>query len=464
MKSFVRLVLIAASLVACAGRVGASSLAGDAKGMEAHRIADCLERFGVNTCSKFNFNGYPWSWGGSKGEYDAETTARAIKYLTGDSGLTILVREYHHGDGSATDHLTPLQIAWIRKVFQETGSPFSIAIAADGTTNAIGGIVKIVQDSESSGLHYVRWVEGINEPNTDFGKGRITNSITAEVQARLFEQVRAVAPAMTVAAPSVVFGLPGAAGWLSHYFGATTNSILEHSDCNNIHFYPAWSPNGAYAHGRAGEFADIDRDFRKVLPGKDAICTEWHPTLYSQIHKTNEIYDAYWAPIFVLSSYLDYDWKAAFWFALFNYGGKQLPYCGLFATSDANPYPQANTLRTFFQLTGDHGADKLTFTPGKLDVAVSGLPPASTDAPHAGGRSALFENSAGTFFLMLWNEQNDISTAAVPIIVKFNAHAMAKVEEFNITTANPKPLQTQLNVCSMKVNLDTSLRLLRISY
>ena len=437
--------------------------AGDAAGTQAHRIADCLERFGVNTFSKLNYNGYPWSWGGSKGQYEAAPTARAINYLTGGSGLTLQVREYHHGDGSTNDHLTPLQSAWIRQVFEATGSPFSIAIAANGNTNAIGGILRIVRDSESSGLHYVRWVEGINEPNTDFGSGTISNSAILFTQEQLYRQVRAVAPKLPVVGPSIVFGLPRPDAYLAHYLGPTTNAILAASDCNNIHFYPGWSPNGTYAHSRAGEFEDIDRGFKQVLPGKKAICTEWHSTLFSSIHKTNEVYDAYWAPIFLLSSYLDYDWQAAFWFALFNYGGPH-PYCGLFSTNDTAPYAQAKALRALFQFTGDHGVDKLSFTPGKLDVTVSGLPAAPANAPHAGGRWALFQNSAGTYSLMLWNEQNDISTNTCPVTVTFNAHAMAKVEEFNITTANPTALQTRENVHNLTVNLDTSLRLLRIAY
>jgi hypothetical protein len=441
----------------------AASPAGDATGTQAHRIADCLQRFGVNTFSKLNRNGYPWSWGGSKGEYDAATTARAINYLTGDSGLTIQVREYHSGDGSTNDHLTPLQTGWIRQVFQATGSPFSIAIGANGKTNAIGGMVKIVQDSERSGLHYVRWVEGINEPNMDFGAGKVTPAATVAMQTQLFQQVHAATPAVSVVGPSIVFGLPNPAAYLTKYLGATTNAILAHSDLNNVHFYPGWSPNGTYAHSRAGEFADIDNGFKQALPGKQAVCTEWHTTLFSRIHKTNDVYDAYWAPIFLLSSYLDYDWQGAFWFALFNYGGPH-PYCGLFATNDASPYAQANTLRTLFQLTGDHGADKCSFTPGKLAVTVAGLPAAPPNAPHAGGRWALFQNSTGTYFLMLWNEQDDISPATVPVTVTFPAHAMAKVEEFNITAANPAALQTQRNTRKLTVNLDTSLRLLRITY
>ena len=65
---------------------------------------------------------------------------------------------------------------------------------------------------------------------------------------------------------------------------------------------------------------------------------------------------------------------------------------------------------------------------------------------------------------MLWNEQNDISPTITPVTVTFNAHAMTKVEEFNITTVNQTPLQTQLKTRTVTVNLDTSLRLLRITY
>jgi hypothetical protein len=448
---------------AAASAAMAASPAGDTTGTQAHRIADCLQRFGVNTFSKLNRNGYTWRWGGSKGEYDAATTARAINYLTAGSGLTIQVREYHSGDGSASDHLTPLQTEWIRQVFQATGSPFSIAIGANGKTAAIGGMLKIVQDAERSGLHYVRWVEGINEPNSDFGAGKVSNAATLDMQTQLFQRVHAAAPAVSVVGPSIVFGLPCPEAYLAKYLGATTNAILAHEDLNNVHFYPGWSPNGTYAHSRLGEFADIDNGFKKVLPGKQALCTEWHTTLFSSIHKTNAVYDAYWASIFLLSSYLDYDWQGAFWFALFNYGGPH-PYCGLFATNDVSPYAQANTLRTLFQLTGDHGAGKLSFKPGKLDVTVTGLPAAPTNAPHAGGRWALFQNSAGTYFLMLWNEQNDLNPTATPVTVTFNAHAMTKVEEFNITAANPTVLQTQVKARTVTVNLDTSLRLLRITY
>jgi hypothetical protein len=65
---------------------------------------------------------------------------------------------------------------------------------------------------------------------------------------------------------------------------------------------------------------------------------------------------------------------------------------------------------------------------------------------------------------MIWNEQNDISATTAPITVTFNSHNMTTVKEFNITSGNLTAVQSLTNVHVMTVNLDTSVRLLRISY
>jgi hypothetical protein len=435
---------------------------GDATGTQANRIADCLQRFGVNTFSELNNNGYLWSWGGSQGSYDPATTGRAINYITGGSGLTINDREYHR-DLDGTTALTPLQITWIRAVYQATGSPFTIAIAADGGQGDVPGIVSIVQDSVSSGLNYVKWAEGINEPNNNFGSGTTPIATTASVQTSLYQQIHAITPNVTVAAPSIIFGLPNPGAWLTSYLGTYQSTILANSDANNIHLYPPYSPNGAYSGSINGTLADVNAAYNTVLPGKPAINTEYHPTLYSNIHPSDRTYDAYWGPIDLLSSYADYNWQAVFWFALFDYNSVSMQ-CGLFATSDANPYPAASAYRALFQLTGDSGATKSSFTTGKINVTISGLPAAPTGAPHAGGRWTLFENSSNQYFLMLWNEQNTISATTTPVTVTFNSHNMRQVQEFNITSGSETPVQSPTNVHTMTVNLDTSLRLLRITY
>ncbi|HEY8967414.1 MAG TPA: carbohydrate binding domain-containing protein [Candidatus Methylacidiphilales bacterium] len=436
---------------------------GDANGTQAFRIADCLQRLGVNTFSRLNYNGYPWSWGGSKGSYDAATTARAINYITAGSGLTINDREYHHDyGGDGTKPITPSQLTWIHQVYAATGSPFTIAIGSNGSANDIPGIVSIVQDSISSGLNYVKWVEGLNEPNNNFGSGTIPIATTASVQSSLYAQIHAITSDVEVAGPSIVFGLPDPENWLTAYMGTYQSTILANSDLNNLHVYPPKSPNGNDA-STAGTLDDVDHGFSVALPGRGALNTEWHPTLYCTTHKSDRAYDAYWGPIYLLSSFVDYDWDACFWFALFDYSATMK--CGLFATDDTTPYAAANAFRALFALTGDTGAAKLTFPTEKLDVTVSGLPAApATGSAHAGGRWALFENSAHQYFLLLWNEQGDLSTATTPVTVTFNSHTMAKVEEFNITSGSQTALQSPTNVNAVTVNLDTSLRLLRITY
>jgi hypothetical protein len=435
----------------------------DPTGTQASRIADCLQRFGTNTFSKLYVNGYPWSWGGSQGNYDSATTARAINYITAGSGLTMNIREYHRDSvGTPAIAITPLQKTWIRDVYQATNSPFTIAIAAGGGTADIPGIADIVQDSVSSGLNYVKWVEGLNEPNMDFGWGTVPVATTATVQTALFQQVAAVSPDIVIAGPSIVFSLPYPDGSLTSYLGASQAAIQTASDAANVHVYPPKSPNADDASNRGGTLANINTGFNNVLPGP-VLNTEWHPTLYSNIHKTDPAYDAYWGPIYMVSSFIDFNWEANFWFALFDYNSVSMK-CGLFATSDTTPYPVANAFRALYSLTGDHGADKLTFPAGRLDVTVSGLPTAPANSPRAGGRWALFESSAHTYFLLLWNEQNDISAATVPVTVTFNAHTMAKVEEFNITSGSQAAMQTLTNTNTVTVALDTSMRLLRITY
>ncbi len=77
-------------------------IAEDPTGTPARRIADCLERFGVNTFSQITRNGLPWNWGQSAGDYSSATTAKAINFIVGNSGLKMNVREYHrdHAGGS----------------------------------------------------------------------------------------------------------------------------------------------------------------------------------------------------------------------------------------------------------------------------------------------------------------------------------------------------------------------------
>jgi len=441
------------------GPTNAASGSGTVTLTNASRIADCLQRFGVNTFSLLTNNGYAWSWGGSAGQYDYPTVGRAINYVTGGSGLTMNIREYHRDfGGTPAVAMTPLQETWIRGVYQATGSPFTIAIAAYGTSNDVPGIVSLVEDSVSSGLNYVKWVEGVNEPDM---YGPIASTDTANAQSLLFQQVHAITTNVTVMGPSIAVGLPYPDGWVTNYLGTNLTSVLGNSDANNLHVYPTESPNANDNSSRPGLLADFTTGYATVLPGKPAINTEWHPTLYSSTYKTNNTFDAYWGPIYFLSSVTDFKWQADFWFALYDYA-PGMP-CGLFVSSDADPKPVAKAFRALFQLTGDPGTNKTSFVPDQLSVTVSNLPAAPAGSAYAGGRCALFENSVGQFFLMIWNEQGTTNAATTPVTVTFNSNSVAKVEEFNITSGSETAVQSLTNLQTMTVNLDTSVRLLRIT-
>lgn len=443
---------------------GTGAPVGDTTGIQAFRISDCLQRFCANTFSVLTYDGYGWNWGGGSLSYSSATTAAAINYLTAGSGLTMNIREYHH-DGAGSP-LTPLQMTWMREVYQATGSPFTIAIGMWGEAWDVPGIAAIVQDSVNSGLNYVKWVEGINEPdqpNPNYGNAWTPPNVAAAAQVLLYQQIHAITTNVTVLGPSVTDTRAGGIeGSLTSYLGTNLQSVLTNSDADNLHVYPQQSPNADDGSGRGGQLADFTIGYENALPGKPLINTEWHPTYYSSIHKFDANYDAYWGPIYLLSAFQDFDWKACFYFELFDWDSTTKD--GLFDPTGTIPKPEAQAFHALFQLTGDLGTNKLTFKPGRLDVTVSGLPAAPSGSLYAGGRIALFQNSAQQYFLMIWNEQNNTNAATRPVTVMFNSHNMSKVEEFNITGGNEAPVQSLTNVHTMTVNLDTSLRLLRITY
>src|SRR5581483_10052151 len=90
---------------------------GDGSGMQASRIADFLEKFGVVTYSSPGSGQDPW--GAAPSDYTSGTVVSALNWLTASSGLTINCREYHltasapnYGQSSATfwDDFTSLSL------------------------------------------------------------------------------------------------------------------------------------------------------------------------------------------------------------------------------------------------------------------------------------------------------------------------------------------------------------------
>lgn len=422
------------------GDAAAPPVPSDHKGVAAARIADLMQLFGANIYS----NGQDKA----AGDTVAGITAVA-QYLLANSGLTMLFRGYVD-NASEYDTFGPA-------VFSATGCEFTLCMGI-GDTPDPSGVIALAQGAASHG-NWVKFVEGGNEPNTNFGAGVQTGVTPANELAAQQKIYAAVHPlGIPVAAPSVVGSYQG----IATYWGSDMSAAAAATDLYNTHLYPNnGGPNGAnQLHDWTVAVSQSD------WGGKGGIITEWQPVLYENGHPTDDASCAYWTPIMLLSGFVDFQVQAIVWWELFDYPMFS-PHPGLFATSVNDPYPAALVMHAMYGLTGDHGVGKYTFTPGKLDVTVTGLP--SGDNQYGGGRFAVFQNAApGTFFVFVWNEQDALATGTTtPVTVTFNEGPMTKVVDYSLTnppSASPMPEQTLSNVTQVKLDLTTEVRLLQVTH
>lgn len=412
----------------------------DHSGVTAARIADLMQLFGANVYS----NGQDKA----SGDTVAGITSVA-QYLLAGSDLTMIFRGYVD-DAGEYDTFGP-------SVFAATGCKFTLCMGI-GDTPDPSGVITLAQGAAANG-NWVKFVEGGNEPNTNFGTGVQTGVTPASELAAQQQIYAAVHPlGIPVAAPSVVGSYQG----IATYWGSDLSAAAAATDLYNTHLYPNnGGPNGAnQLHDWTVAVSQSD------WGGKGGIITEWQPVLFQNGHPTDDTTCAYWTPIMLLSGFVDFHVQAIVWWELFDYPMFS-PHPGLFATSVSDPYPAAQVMHAMYALTGDHGGAKYTFTPGKLDVTVTGLP--SGDNQYGGGRYAVFQNSSpGTFFVFVWNEQDALATATTtPVTVTFNEGPMTKVVDYSLTnpaSASPTPKQTLSHVTQVKLDLTTEVRLLQVTH
>jgi hypothetical protein len=425
-----------------AGDGGSPAVPTDPTGVTALRIADLMGIFGANVYSDMQ--------DGASGE--SVTGLTAVKqYLVGDSGLSMIFRGYVD---SASQYST-----FGPSLFEATGSPFTLAMGI-GNTPDPSGVITLAQSSVSAGpaQGWVKSVEGGNEPNTNFGASYQTG-VTPAAELSAMQQIdSAVHPlGIPVASASVVGNDSG----IATYWGADLGGAVAATDRYNTHVYPnSGGPNGNnQLHDASVAVSTQD------WGGKPGIITEWQPVLYNS-KATDDATCAYWTPIMLLSGFVDFQVQAIVWWGLFDYPGFT-PHVGLFDDNAGKPYPAANAIKSMYGLTGDTGASKHTFAPGKLDVTVTGLP--GGENQYAGGRYAIFQNSTpGTFFLFVWNEQNALATSTTaPVTVTFNSGPMTRVVDYSLTnpaSASPTAIQTLSQVSQVKMSLTTEVRLLQVTH
>jgi hypothetical protein len=391
-----------------------------AGGTQAKRVM-ALFPFGTNTFSSLDEHNV---WGSWPADYRPAPVIAALRWIVGDTGHTIAVREYHYA--SRTD----MQREWLTAVhaaFPDQRN--AICPGANASTADVPTMLDLQRDV-ACGIEYV---EGLNEPNTDFGGGTVPVETTMAIQ-RMCDDT----DAWQVMGASVVAGMPHPEGWITGYFG---DQIDEHNALigfGNGHFYPPHCP----------DLPGDDCSVVAYVSGLSAVyeasiaVTEFHPTLYNaEGHKPDQ---AGWSGTLDTYYTLLTLFRCArlevplWWYALLDYGSTYR--CGLYPTNADDPREVAYALRALCAICADPGEERLTFAPGRLEYTVAG---ADASVSHD-----LYQASDGTFFVVLWRSMPEPGGEPLAVTLEFPSLPTRRIEEYDIgrlaaerVTENYEPLQ-----------------------
>jgi len=399
-------------------------------GVQAKRVANLVEKFWVNTFSSMDEHN---AWGSWPADYRPASVIAALKYILGDSGFAIGIREYHYKGREAS------QRPWLTQVTAAIpGTRVTLCPGANASTDDVPSMIALANDPECN----VRYVEGLNEGNTDFGSGNVPPATQLAIQQAVWNSKPANC---TVMGPSVVAGTPHPEGWVTGYCGDTLPALNAAMEWGNGHYYPPKAPDvpntgysvNEYIGGLWGAYAQ-----------HPIALTEFHPTLYASGTYAVKANIAFLAgrlagqrsppkiepftvnsrdPFFTLTTLLRAGKNGTMlviWYALFDYGSTYQ--CGLFPKDQNNPRPTATALNNLFMICADHGSDLRTFAPGKLDITVDGLA-AAMDFD-------VYQASNGRFLIPIWHAAEDVNQGvAVQVNVRFDT-AKGSVSVFDPLT------------------------------
>jgi hypothetical protein len=374
-------------------------------------------------------------WGSYPADYSPASVNAALDWLLNGSTYRLHGREYHYAGRES------IQKPWLQALNKRLR--FSMCIGANGDVSAVPSMLALAADPTLG----IEWVEGINEPNGDFGHGQKPVADTLAAQQALTGNSRM--------GPSIVFGLPRPEGWITGYMGSSATAMVAAMDIGNGHFYP---PSHCDADAGAGPaFADVVRGMGIGYPSKPVAITEFHPTLYNSASPKiapGGAIDGYWLLLAWLRAY-QLGIRSLHWYALFDYGTVYI--CGLFhTTGGVSPRASAYVVRNVCTICQDNGATRDTFTPGKLAYTLAGMPTGAWDS--------LFQDSAGRFYLMLAYPSTTQGGTPTSVVATFGA-TPTSVTEFDLsdgTTGGLTPLQTVTGSATVTSSLTGSVRCLRV--
>jgi hypothetical protein len=405
-----------------------------ANGIQAKRIASLIGLFGVNTFSSLDEHNL---WGSWPADYRPDSVIAALRYILGDSGHAFRIREYHYAGREE------MQRDWLSQIVTAIpGTEVTLCVGANGKVEDVPSMISLAADPECG----VKWIEGLNEPNTKFTDAPIVPfNVTYDIQDAIYiDQEQASVMAM---GPSIVAGMPHPEGWITGYCGNQDNldALNSKFDHGNGHYYPPGHPDAPNTGYSVNEYIG---GLWGVYAQKPIHLTEFHPTLYNnEGHKPDQDgwdggRDAYYTLITLLRC-AENGTIGLWWYALFDYGTGYL--CGLFPKDHANdPRPVADALKNLCSICHDRG-DKNSFDPGKLDITVVGS--ANSDVYHA---------SDGRFLVPLWNSSNGELEVTVSFDTQKKLIKIYDVLESNIAT------ETRNNVSSITLAIAPGVVVLEI--
>lgn len=407
-------------------------------GATAKRIADVIELFGVNTFSSLDDGNV---WGSWPADYRPASVCAALDYMTKGSGFGFRLREYHY-KGRET-----IQQPWLRQIIAaQPLTRASMCIGANGSAADVASMIALATDPACG----IKLVEGLNEPNNDFGSGTIAIDQTKLAQDAVWTGAQS---GFAVAlGPSVVAGTPHPEGWITGYCGADLAAINLAMHAGNGHYYPPGCP----------DLPDTGYSIYEYIDGLAAAyghaihLTEFHPSLYnSEGNKPDQPgwdgnRDAFYT-LLALFRAAKCGGAGLVWYALFDYGTTYA--CGLFPKSGTDqPRPAATALRNLCAIVADPSTAARTFTPGALGVTVNAPAPCDSD---------LYQASDGRFLVPVWRPAKDLGGATVPVDVGFAA-PVARVDVFD-PIASTVAIDSQQHIADLSLALPAGVRLLVVT-
>ena len=234
----------------------------------------------------------------------------------------------------------------------------------------------------------------------------------------------------------------------------TPFGVLSTFDYNNEHFYatygsqpgnlnPVWQAIGFFNEANIAGAPMIATETGWCTPSDGTSCVD---RLTQARYSLNDIFDLFTA----------FSMPRIYFYELADQGGCTTNCFGVFDSS-GNPTAMATAIKNLTTIFADAGS----FSPGRFNYSISGMPGTSGTWPlgSAGSYQQLFENSSGHFFIVIWNEasiwnfstQSEVTPPTSSITVNFSAPVTTAKVYTPITSSTP--ITTLSGVSSVSLGL-----------